>query len=837
MIPQKRIRTCVQMPTTGLFLLLLLSSVGMAWFNSSLHYRFPVDCTNMSSGEQILVNGSAGFAFNGTQQFVYVKCEPSLYVYYNNDTDWSVANDTANVPREVKSGNVSSLNPSSVWLGRNISGDWLMNETNGTLIDRAGNNNLTNNTAGQVARRNNSYMGGGIDVGLVPNVVFYKATTTGIPIGANESTVLIWYRFNDNASDNYNMIFSWGAEVSGQARGMALSNGTPSSMFLYGSAFGTDFASSLATKLGREDFAAFVSINATGVRLFNGTTFQSGTVGGGNTQATNLKLGGSPAASSFSYVTNATVYEVRVYSRNLTDAEISSILNNTKGITGFGSAGASETFGVTYTLAYTTPEYDLIQYKHDLVVDTNSTGYDINATFIFDGVSYSPAKTAGTQQFNFTYTLFPTPVSTQSTKTATWVVNGAYPNGTAFQTNQTYGVVIVPSGLVACNATANVSSAQFIAYDELTNAQLNITTVSAITEGAKTASITNTSINSTLCINPSNLTTSASIQLFANLTGYAPKTLSFPAQSYGSTLTVHNFTMVNLSSSGAQSVVFMVQTQSYSPLPGYTIKIDRFIAANNTFINSGYLVTDTSGQASQVLLIQNPYYNVTVYNPSNVQVFNAPSVIFCQTGTLPCTYTVSIGSTAPNYYNGTGQNYYQNYSSYAMGADQFNGGGACSFNNNTKILSCYFSDNVSYNVTLNLYNVTNNKKAFIATSTSLSNVSVTVPNVKGIYAFEFIAYYSDKSTQYGLNFTKLIEAGTVIIQVGQSNQYGRDGWFFTLIIVLTLALVLSFNPSAMVLGAGGGVIASAIIGFITLNPITLAGIAILTFIIATWVNG
>jgi hypothetical protein len=96
------------------------------WFNSSYALRALINCTNTFYGLPIAINGSKGFNLNGTNQTVWTICQPNLYLYFNSNFDYQVANNTARVPMEVEKGNVSSYLPSSVWANQGAKGIYHM---------------------------------------------------------------------------------------------------------------------------------------------------------------------------------------------------------------------------------------------------------------------------------------------------------------------------------------------------------------------------------------------------------------------------------------------------------------------------------------------------------------------------------------------------------------------------------------------------------------------------------------------------------------------------------------------------------------------------------------
>jgi len=118
-----------------------------AWWNTAFYYRMLINCSQINAGTPIIINGSSGFSIGGYQQIVWTRCENNtglgtgLAVYYNNYSDYVVANDTAQKPFEVEVGNRSSYNASSVWV--NFSFVFHLNDSIVNVANSA--NNGTNN--------------------------------------------------------------------------------------------------------------------------------------------------------------------------------------------------------------------------------------------------------------------------------------------------------------------------------------------------------------------------------------------------------------------------------------------------------------------------------------------------------------------------------------------------------------------------------------------------------------------------------------------------------------------------------------------------------------------
>ena len=75
------------------------------WWNVSYSWKIPINCTNIANTTlPIALNGTNGITFNGTNHAIWAYCVPTLAVYFNNATNYIIANDTALQPFEVEYG-------------------------------------------------------------------------------------------------------------------------------------------------------------------------------------------------------------------------------------------------------------------------------------------------------------------------------------------------------------------------------------------------------------------------------------------------------------------------------------------------------------------------------------------------------------------------------------------------------------------------------------------------------------------------------------------------------------------------------------------------------------
>lgn len=75
------------------------------WYNVSYDSKYPINCTNMG-GNLIYVNGSFGTTLGGYRQDISTVCYgDGMSVYFNNYSDYIIANDTSLIPYSVEGNN------------------------------------------------------------------------------------------------------------------------------------------------------------------------------------------------------------------------------------------------------------------------------------------------------------------------------------------------------------------------------------------------------------------------------------------------------------------------------------------------------------------------------------------------------------------------------------------------------------------------------------------------------------------------------------------------------------------------------------------------------------
>jgi len=162
------------------------------WWNSSYAFRAFINCSNVDTGTPIVINGSSGFTIDGQKQIVWTTCQPDLYLYWNNYTDYVVANNTTQVPMYVKTGNRTSFDQYQVWTYYNaiVGYDGTLNGTS-TAVSLTG---KFNGTLGSGASQSSIAMFGNRSFYFDNSLNGYIAVPSGVLSGVTNLTMVAWLR-------------------------------------------------------------------------------------------------------------------------------------------------------------------------------------------------------------------------------------------------------------------------------------------------------------------------------------------------------------------------------------------------------------------------------------------------------------------------------------------------------------------------------------------------------------------------------------------------------------------------------------------------------------------
>lgn len=540
-------------------------------------------------------------------------------------------------------------------------------------------------------------------------------------------------------------------------------------------------------------------------------------------------------------------------------------LNDTLNWTGNYNTTATIITGVlTNITTNTSPiQYDLIAYGHGLNFTSPGTTLTYVQLTVGSITASSIANSSSSGIFQLNATVEPPNVFVNTTVTATWTYNLTLANGTVQQNTTTYTLTDLSSGLLNCSTSnttnlTNTTSINYSFFDQTTLAQITATGAFGYTtlrpDGGsnKVTSITGTNNNISTCILPFYLNASVIASESANASGYNGVSFTRPSQVYTNASIYRPIFLINTSAS--TSVLIYVKSTNQVPFFNYTVILYRYYPATNLYNLSSIGQTDSTGLYVATVEPVPVQYAVAVLDTAGVLQTNitSPLVSFCG-AVAPadkCTYNIYLGVGPLNAY-GTISNVFQNGGTQTIvnttsGSNniQITSGPYCSFNNNTMVLTCTYTNdatNPEYSgLNLTGRNGSINNRTVFATNQSISgkptSVSIYIPNITGVYPYSFFSIYLNTSNSTTFPYNLQLENGQVIVNIPTPNPYGADGWFMAMLIVIAASFTILANPSVMIISMTGAIELCAILGLITLSGPTMVGLLMVGLFLANWVK-
>jgi len=302
-----------------------------SWWNSSYTYRRPINCSNMDDKVPLVINGSGGFDLGCGKQIVWTYCSGTgTALYYNNCSDYVVANDTDQLPMEVELGNGTSYNPSDVW---NINATYHFNTNakdsagnyNGTTHNFDGDENITGKFAGafHFEQSNKEYI-----------------DTTIATLNKQSFTVLFWM---NTTLVNYKAFC--GEYIGGTGNGIyfrTASNGGDLVLGIGDSGFVDNTYTQSSVNDGNWHQVGFKYDGSTGEIIWDGG-YTGVTVTKNYTDNDNTFIIGS-LHSTYSYPFDGGIDEFRIYNYTLSASELSQTYQNAIGTAGYGNLKMEENY-------------------------------------------------------------------------------------------------------------------------------------------------------------------------------------------------------------------------------------------------------------------------------------------------------------------------------------------------------------------------------------------------------------------------------------------------------------------------------------------------------------
>jgi hypothetical protein len=477
--------------------------------------------------------------------------------------------------------------------------------------------------------------------------------------------------------------------------------------------------------------------------------------------------------------------------------------------------------------SYNSSQFDLLNYTHQLSFDLAGAS-SVSSTITLDGTTSTTTKTINGTNNTFSKTLYPPIITTNTIYPILWNTTITLSNSSTYSITTTYNITSVSSGFFNCNATITTPTINYSYYDADDLSSIDATlSVSGVLyrPDLKTKSqgiAFSTDTNATLCIYPSTLNISATIQESANATGYSPLYIEHPQQNYYNQS--HNRQLYFENSTTTRVVVISVKNTNGIPYKGYKVLGYRYYPETNshnlTFIGTIGDVGTTTQYVSPVPTL----YNLRILNEEDELVKNItnPDISFCtNAGTNEvCYYNIILGNTAPFYY----------------GDSKYYASKNCEYEPTTSILTCTADVSSSLNFTnatllirdadLNTY-LTN----FSTITANTITLTAWLNNTSTVgYWYSFSGNFDGTTDGYNFKASHLFDNGYISFEE-ESASWGTEGWFLTIILMGILSFASMQNTTFLVFGNLMALIIMSVLGFIFIPIEALVGLVILGVIV------
>lgn len=264
---------------------------------------------------------------------------------------------------------------------------------------------------------------------------------------------------------------------------------------------------------------------------------------------------------------------------------------------------------------------------------------------------------------------------------------------------------------------------------------------------------------------------SYSTQTFES-TGYAQRTYNLNGANLTNTTTNVSLYLVNESTS--KFTIITVKTSTGAFAQGAVVTMEHYDEGTGEYHTVGVETTDSQGEASTYVLINEVYYKFTVDYENETQTF-APQKINCDPTSSTCYVTLTLGSGV-----------YGTYSEY-YGAIS----GLCTYENSTSLLVCTALDStgVSRDYVLEVWK-TSTLSTELNCSNSSSDISVTLGcdlgnTTNNTYHFTFYTYIDEDQI--------ILDEGTLDFKTTAS--FGLIGALIAWMMIFGFAMLGSWNPT------------------------------------------
>lgn len=304
-----------------------------AWWNDSYPNKRNISCINMSDGTPLVINGSAGFNINGDKQVIWTYCMGEISIYYDtSDSTVSVAVvniSNITLPHEYELGNGTSNNPSGIWGG--FVRVFHQGEGSGTnMIDSTGTENLTLN---QSDNWGTGIIGSGYDFDGTDD----RAIGTNPSSGVATFTAEWWIR-RDTDTGTYEQLSDVANSNSAFHHDIRSTD-----VFYWQPRIGgvVEVVQSVQTcSLDTEYYWVTRYNGSLAENIINNS--QDGTNVASGSMAVTSVAWNIATRYDFDRYFSGLIDEIRISNSVRSDAYISEVFNNKRGISGFGTLGVEE---------------------------------------------------------------------------------------------------------------------------------------------------------------------------------------------------------------------------------------------------------------------------------------------------------------------------------------------------------------------------------------------------------------------------------------------------------------------------------------------------------------
>ena len=431
----------------------------------------------------------------------------------------------------------------------------------------------------------------------------------------------------------------------------------------------------------------------------------------------------------------------------------------------------------------------------------------ISATLNYNGTTYSPSKSNIGKNTIFSKTIDIPKLDSQENRTFYWDLSLTNLTGTFLLNSSIYYQNVSPTIFHLCDATYTNSVVNFSIFDEATPTNEIVSDFKGSFEwyfgGAgsvrKNYSIEIVSNKSfAFCTDPNaNYTVDSKIHISSD--GYEERTFEFIGKVYNPDTT--NVSLYLLNSTLSSNIIIEVKDTGLSPLKDYLVEIYRFYPEDNNYKLVESKTTDLFGQITSKLVENDVKYKIMIYNNNNNLVKETGDIsIACRSSI--CVIPFVIEDTTDDF------DRFENITSYEY---------SLNFDNATKIFTFTWNDNTGNSPT---HRLEVKRRLFNGTTTVCDTSSTAL-------AGSLTCAVGDSTASYQAQAFRTVDSierriAVVNIKVGSAAQiFGREGLFWSFILLFTLIIVGMFSP---VVGITLYLVGLAFLGFsniVQLDPAVL----------------